>query len=79
MKDNNFFYAVLFLTLLSLVACTDPSSSDLSENTTTPFSVKDPNYIYFKNMRSYYYAESLAPGGKPSQRMNIYQYLNFPK
>jgi hypothetical protein len=77
MKDNNFFYAVLFLTLLSLVACTDPSSSDLSENTTTPFSVKDPNYIYFKNMRSYYYAESLAPGGKPSQRMNIYQLRKF--
>jgi hypothetical protein len=28
-------------------------------------------------MRSYYYTESLAPGGKPSQRMNIYQLRKF--
>jgi hypothetical protein len=28
-------------------------------------------------MRLYYYQDSLAPGGKPSERMNIYKLRNF--
>lgn len=77
MKDSIFFIAALFLCTISLISCSEPSRTDTTKDTESPFLVKDPNYIYFKNVRKYYYTESRAPGGKPSERMNIYQLRKF--
>lgn len=77
MKYSTFFYAVIFFYSISLVSCEPSLATQNSSSGENSFSVADPNYIYFKNVRSYYYEESLAPGGKPSERMNIYQLRKF--
>ncbi|HKK74874.1 MAG TPA: hypothetical protein VJ953_07380 [Saprospiraceae bacterium] len=77
MKYSTFFVAVIFLSLLSLFSCENPATEGSQSDTENPFFVRDPNHIYFKNVRSYYYTESLAPGGKPSERMNVYQLRKF--
>lgn len=74
MKYNTFFYASLFLLGLSLISCSEPTKPT---STDSAFYVKDPNYLYFKNMRAYYYEESKGPGENSNTRMNIYKLRKF--
>jgi len=77
MKYSHFFVAILFLSLVTLAACENPAPSTTKHAAANPFLVRDPNYIYFKNVRRFYYEERLATADKPSQRKYIYRLRNL--
>ena len=77
MKYSHFFVAILFLNLVSLEACENTTPSTVQPAVANPFLVRDPNYIYFKNVRRFYYEERFATADKPSQRKYIYRLRNL--
>lgn len=77
MKYSHFLEAILFLSLLSLGACENPAPPTAKQAAENPFLVRDPNYIYFKNVRRFYYEERLVTTDKPSERKYIYRLRNI--